>query len=649
MKKLLSIILTAVLLLSSTSLAFAHYDEGRISKYDTTYQQSKKQKEKKHQDKKIKVKKIKDKKIKDKKKEFKLKGSPIIKFGRYKLPISPINKGMGATVTYDKETEILTVIKDTTTLVIDFKNKMVTINGVEDTTSGIFSASNSKKTTVLIKYIARILGVRVDIKKDKITVETPGLEAPKNIIVTSIGSTTATAVISSSLYITATADIAPGQATGGRAELYVGSRLIATDAEIAATDSTVTFTTSDGTPTNAELQIAVPEGGPVSVKLFNASNQMAISKKDKTILIVDYVAPTVASIISATYDAEDAELILAVTGAGAVGDYVDVTKLSFYDTSLAKSYQLTNASYTGSKGEVKSAGTIKIKIGSADKLALLGFGTTTVNLNIAAGPLLYDKAGNISNSLAAQTVLFTVDTDLDQPRNVTVTSVGSNVLKNTINSTTLYVTAAANITAGQATGGKAELYVGSKLVATDSIITATDTIVTFTTSDETPTSAELMTAIPAGGVVSVKLYNAGNESVNSSEGNPKLVVDYVTPTITGITSAIYNVSDNQLYINANGAGEVGDKVDVTKLSLFDTTLAKSYPLTTISDRASNGSVISVNMLTIKLSSYDKFGLAGFGGTTVYLNIAAGSLLTDDAGNSSPILTAVQNVPVTIIK
>ncbi|HKL80688.1 MAG TPA: stalk domain-containing protein [Mobilitalea sp.] len=645
MKKILSIILTAVLLLSSTSIAFANQNnEGKKSKYDITYQLSKKQKDKKQKDKKHN-----DKKHQDKKKEFKINGAPVIKYGRYKLPLSPIIKGMGATVTFDKETGILTVIKDITTLVIDFKNKTVTINGVADTTSSIFSTSNSKKTTVLIKYIAQILGVRVDFKKDKVSVEIPGLEAPKNIIITSMGSTTSNVLNGLSLYLTATANITPGQATGGKAELYVGSKLVATDAEIAATDSTVTFTTSDGTPTNAELQITVPEGGAVSVKLYNASNQMAVSKKDNTKLIVDYVAPTVFSIISATYDSEDAELLLVVTGAGAVGDNVDVTKLSFYDASIAKTYQLTNSSYTGSKGEVKSADTIKIKIGSTDKLALAGFGATNVYLNIAAGSLLYDKAGNTSNSLAAQTVPATVATALNQPRNVTVTSVGSNVLKNTINSTTLYVTAAANITAGQATGGKAELYVGSKLVATDSVINATDTIVTFTTSDETPISAELMTAIPTGGVVSVKLYNAGNYSVISTEGNPTLVVDYVAPTITGITSAIYNVSDNQLYINVTGAGEVGDKVNVTKLSLFDSTLARTYPLTTISDRASNGSVISVNMLTVKLSSYDKLGLAGFGGTTVYLNIAAGSLLTDDAGNSSPILTTVLNVPVTIIK
>jgi hypothetical protein len=41
----------------------------------------------------------------------------------------------------------------------------------------------------LVKYIAQILGVRTYIKGDKVKIEIPELNTPKNIIVTPVGST----------------------------------------------------------------------------------------------------------------------------------------------------------------------------------------------------------------------------------------------------------------------------------------------------------------------------------------------------------------------------------------------------------------------------------------------------------------------------
>lgn len=118
---------------------------------------------------KVKIKNAK-KDLKASKQTFKIKGSPVIKYGKYKLPIRPITKGIGADVKFDKATGVLTVVKGTTTIVINFKDKTVTVNGVADTDTGIFKARNSKKTTVLIKYIANTLGVRVTVDKDKVTV-----------------------------------------------------------------------------------------------------------------------------------------------------------------------------------------------------------------------------------------------------------------------------------------------------------------------------------------------------------------------------------------------------------------------------------------------------------------------------------------------
>ncbi len=121
------------------------------------------------------------------------------------------------------------------------------------------------------------------------------------------------------------------------------------------------------------------------------------------------------------------------------------------------------------------------------------------------------------------------------PTSVSVTPVGGTVVANSLNKSNTNLTASASITAADATGGKAELYLGSTLLATDNTINDTDTQVTF---DLGITSTEnLKAVIPAGGVISVKLYDgAGNSSVSS--GNPTLEVDYVTPPPEAPTAAV---------------------------------------------------------------------------------------------------------------
>lgn len=391
MKKIIFLILTATLLLTSTSMAFAKTNkEGKQSRQQTTQHQNQK--------------------IKSKKLDFKINGSPIIKNGNYKLPISPVTKGMGAKVAFDKTTAIITVTKGTTTIIINLKEKTVTVNGVPDTKSGIFTATNSKKTIVLIKYIAKTLGVRTDTDDDEVVVEVPGLDLPTNVAVTSEGATVvANTLNSSSIVLNATANVIAGQATGGKAELFVGTKLVATDAAIAATDTLVTFTTSDTTPTSEELQAAVPAGGVVTVKLYNASNQFVTSTVANPTLVVDYAAPTITSVTSAAFSVSGSAISINVTGAGTAGDKVDVTKISLYDPILQKTYQLTNIPEIGSNGVVSSESLLLINLGSLDKFGLTDFGSTALLLNIAAGSLLTDAAGNTSPSFTViQTVPVTV-------------------------------------------------------------------------------------------------------------------------------------------------------------------------------------------------------------------------------------------------
>jgi hypothetical protein len=626
MKKVICLIILAALLFTSTETAFAKKKDAE-SHHNHTHTNY------------------------DKHHKFKIKESPVITYGKFKLPINPVIKGMDATVKFDKGTAVLTIVKGTTTIVINFKKETVTVNGVEDHCSEIFTAKNSKKMTVLIKYIAYLLGERVDFEDDEIIVGVPDLSWPTNITITPVGTTVvANTLNNTTLFLTASAKITAGQAVGGRAELYVGSKLVATDASIASTDTEVTFTTSDSTPTNAELQAAIPAGGVVTVKLYNASNKVTVSSKKNPTLMVDYVSPTITGITSAIYNPSGSQLTINVNGAGVIGDLVDVTKISFYDYINGRMYQLTNTSNGGSNGVVVNSNSLLINIGSTDKAGLTGFSSASLQLLISPGSLLSDKAGNFSAGFTTtQTIPVTASfSGLELPTNVTVTPNGPYVKANTLNSTTIYMTASANITVGQATGGRAELYVGSKLVATDAYIGASDNTVTFTTADETPTNAELQIAVPYSGVVTVRLYNAYNYNVSSQVANPTLTVDYVAPTINGITSGIYDVVNKKLYLIATGAGKVGDLIDVTKISLYDSSSGRTYQLTS-STNGSSGAVSNENTLIINIGDLDSQVLKYFGGSSVSLTISSGSLLTDTAGNPSPVFASSVTVPVVVMK
>lgn len=375
MKKLICFIITAALILTPMSTAFAKPGKGPKDKKD------------KH--------KWTQCDHKEKRQEFKLHGKSVFKYGKYKLPVAPVTKGMGAAVNYKQKKEVLTITKGSTTIVIDFKNKTVTVNGVADTNSGIFTAKNNNKTIVLIKYIAKVLGVCVEVDDDDVIVETPGLEAPTKVTITPVGAViVANTLNTTTQYMTASANIKAGQATGGKAELYVGTKLVAIDANITATDTTVTFSTSDQTPTHEELKAIVPAGGVVTVKLYNAAGQSVTSKTGNPTLITDYVAPVLTGISSAIYTVSGASIYVNVTGAGAVGDTVDVTKFTFVNTATGTSFQLTNAAGTGSKGVVTSENLLTITLGTIDKQVLSGLSSSALTMYVAPGTLIKDTAGN---------------------------------------------------------------------------------------------------------------------------------------------------------------------------------------------------------------------------------------------------------------
>lgn len=234
--------------------------------------------------------------------------------------------------------------------------------------------------------------------------------APTWVMLTPAGGTVMSDTVNSTnTHLDIGASIIAGEATGGHAEFYVGATKVGEDTTIASGDTTVTFTTSDGSPASGELQAAITSGGVVSVKLFDAAGNNATSTSNPT-LTVDYLAPTA-------------------------------------------------------------------------------------------------------------------------PTGVMLTPAGGTIVADTLNNTNTYLDIAATITAGEATGGYAEFYVGATKVGEDTSIASGDTAVTFTTSDGSPTSSELQAAIASGGVVSVKLFDAfGNNATSTS--NPTLMVDYLAPVFS---------------------------------------------------------------------------------------------------------------------
>ncbi|CAB4640828.1 unannotated protein [freshwater metagenome] len=115
------------------------------------------------------------------------------------------------------------------------------------------------------------------------------------------------------------------------------------------------------------------------------------------------------------------------------------------------------------------------------------------------------------------------------PTNLALAPVGGTVVANTLLASTTNLTASANIIAGQATNGTANLLLGETVLATDNSIGSSDTTLAFSLG--LSSSAALQSAIAAGGAVTVQLIDAaGNVSALSS--SVMLVVDYVVPTIT---------------------------------------------------------------------------------------------------------------------
>ena len=449
-------------------------------------------------------------------------------------------------------------------------------------TASAFNLPGGATITDVAGNTATLTGANSVNPPGTLAVDTTAPSAPTAVTLTPVGGTVvANTVNTTNTNLNISAAIVAGQATGGKAEFYVNGVLKGTDSSIAGGDTSVTFTTSDGTPTNAELQAAIAAGGVVTVKLFDAAGNATTSAANPT-LIVDYIAPaTTISGIDISADtgtsASDfltktaAQTITGTLSAGLVageilygsvnggGSWTNITgmvsgtviswtgatlsgsnSIQFKVTDAAgndgsvasQSYVLdttaptvSSVAYGTNDGALAAGETVTLSVTFSENAVVTGAPTLNLNsggtasytsgsgtnaltftytpaagestadlaltasaFNLPGGATITDVAGNTATLTGANSVnppgTLAVDTTAPSaPTAVTLAPVGGTVVANTVNTTNTNLDISATITAGQATGGKAEFYVNGVLKGTDSSIAGGDTSVTFTTSD----------------------------------------------------------------------------------------------------------------------------------------------------------------------
>ena len=132
--------------------------------------------------------------------------------------------------------------------------------------------------------------------------------APHSIVLTPIdGNVVTNTLNSTNTNIVVIAVIEAGSATGGKAVLYIDGRASATDETVLAADTMVSF--DPACTTNGALAALIPSGGAVSVELFDAAGNNALSVTGNPTLTVDYTRPAAALTYSAASPYKSAQTV----------------------------------------------------------------------------------------------------------------------------------------------------------------------------------------------------------------------------------------------------------------------------------------------------------------------------------------------------
>lgn len=189
--------------------------------------------------------------------------------------------------------------------------------------------------------------------------------------------------------------------------------------------------------------------------------------------------------------------------------------------------------------------------------------------NITTNP--NTSSGGIGNPVIDNGTVAT----LTAPDNIRISAIGGSISSNALNASNIDMVVNASIAPGQATGGKAELKIGSKVIAVDTAINATKNELHFDLG--TSSSAALQSTINTGGAVSIVLTNAAGQTV-SSTNNPWLNVDY-TPLAIVTPLSIVAATDG---LNAQElASPISVQVDLSNLQS-----AQNYSIELLKDGAS---------------------------------------------------------------
>ena len=377
-----------------------------------------------------------------------------------------------------------------------------------------------------------------------VTLDTTAPTVPTGVIVTPVGGTVvANTLNNTNTHLNAQATITAGQATGGSAILKIGGVAVATDNTILAGDTTVTFTTSDGTPTNAELQAAIAAGGEVTVTLVDAAGNASTSTAGNPTLTVHY-------------SAADAPTAVTLTP---VGGTVVANALNATNTHLTAQATITAGQASGGSAVLKIGGVIvatdnTILAGDSIVTFTTSDGTPTnaeLQAAIAAGGVatvtLIDVNGNTSTGSVANPTLLVDYIAPDAPFNPVAVTAGD--------------ISAAEKTAGVAVGIDLS---GTNAAAGDTVELLIGSALFTTPVTHVLTSGEAIAA-------NVMLNIAGNDSAWGGDGNKTLSVrvtdaagnigtaggdlvlklDTVAPAAAVVNPVVYTDQDGDGFINAD--------------------------------------------------------------------------------------------------
>ncbi|MCX8129806.1 MAG: DUF1533 domain-containing protein [Clostridia bacterium] len=359
--------------------------------------------------------------------------------------------------------------------------------------------------------------------------------------------------------ISASSTIIKGDAVGGRAELLIDGVSFSVkvqDLSIGSNDIAVSLLSAFASVN--ELRNTIDAGThKVKVRLFDAAGNYTDSSE--TSFTADYTSPSVP-----------ANVAISAQGNSVVAGYFNIS-----NNGIVAAVDVIAGQAEGGYAELIIDGR---SFGTPIKSSLIGAVTTHVaitynfaDLNelkalIPAGThtfavRVYTLAGNFETS---STVSLIADyTAPGAPSSVTISGTGGKSVTGYLNGTNNQISANVRITAGQATGGRAELVIGSTVVATYNINSGDSNIAIVSNYLN---STLLQAAIPDSGAGSgersytatVRIVDAAGNSVNSTPVSFK--ADYIVPdepaggftiTASGGTVVSGRINETNMYIKVN--------------------------------------------------------------------------------------------------